>query len=80
MKSFLLIAIAVLVLVSHVSASCYEDWSRCSGWSSALTGIAWKSCADKCEQLGYRSGDCILVNNNCWILPDETKISRCVCK
>jgi hypothetical protein len=39
-------------------SDCWETWSRCSTWSSGLTGIAWQSCPQRCQCLGWETGTC----------------------
>eukprot|EP00727_Mastigamoeba_balamuthi_P005068 m51a1_g1456 hypothetical protein (94) ;mRNA; f:197973-198254 len=59
----LTVVLAVVLLSSAVSAwDCYETWSRCSGWSSAATGILWQDCNTHCQGcFNAASGTCTLV-------------------
>ena len=41
---------------------CYSTWSRCSTWSSWATGLLWATCEEKCMDIGYRGGKCVLVD------------------
>ncbi|KAH3782994.1 hypothetical protein DPMN_160920 [Dreissena polymorpha] len=55
---------------SHIMiavSECYETWSRCSSWSSGLTGILWLSCPDRCKEQGHHGGSCVLVQASCSI-------------
>lgn len=58
---FLIILAVGIIMVPTLteSASCYEAWSRCTGWSSGGTGILWKTCAGRCQLCqGRASGTC----------------------
>nr|AGM14601.1 hydramacin [Ruditapes philippinarum] len=55
---------------------CFETWSRCSGWSSGGTGWLWKSCQDRCEELGYSTGTCESADSNCRFV-DKAYQCRC---
>ncbi|CAG5136284.1 unnamed protein product [Candidula unifasciata] len=59
-----------------VIKDCYNDWSRCSRWSSPLTGILWKNCDKRCKQLGKRSGKCVRVRARC---PVSKTVLQCQC-
>nr|ACQ90304.1 theromacin [Sinohyriopsis cumingii] len=48
-----------------VLSDCYDTWSRCSGWSPALTGILWNTCSERCQCLGHADGACHLAQTNC---------------
>ena len=74
--------VAVLVMTSIITegeafvlGDCYEEWSRCSGWSSAATGLLWKSCQNRCVELGHRTGTCVLVDSRC--LSDKAYQCQC---
>nr|QXT26520.1 mytimacin 1 [Mytilus coruscus] len=56
---------------------CWDTWSRCSRWSSGGTGILWKGCNNRCKELGYKSGSCVLRRSDC---PLTSKAYRCECK
>ncbi|CAG0892467.1 unnamed protein product [Darwinula stevensoni] len=55
-KVLVLAIIAVTVMEAH--GSCWDDWSRCSDWSSGLTGIAWQDCPTRCKCKGFAGGSC----------------------
>nr|AHG59339.1 Mytimacin-6 [Mytilus galloprovincialis] len=55
---------------------CWATWSRCTRWSSWATGWLWKTCNDRCKELGYRSGRCVLRPSDC---PLANKAYRCEC-
>lgn len=63
---FICILLCTQVSPSH-SATCYETWSRCTQWSSFLTGIAWQTCSGYCDRCrGYSSGGtCVKVRASC---------------
>ncbi|KAH9502873.1 Hydramacin-1 [Bulinus truncatus] len=72
-----LLLIEVLTNVSEAGwGDCYETWSRCSRWSSPFTGKLWKSCNDRCKQLGRRGGNCVLSPSKC---PLSSKAYQCQC-
>ncbi|XP_059164875.1 hydramacin-1-like [Physella acuta] len=76
---FTLLALTVLETpVAGASLSdCYETWSRCSRWSSFLTGILWKSCDDRCKKdFKKRGGRCVKVPSKC---PTSKKAYQCQC-
>nr|AKO70613.1 neuromacin propeptide [Eisenia fetida] len=58
--------LVAMTLVDEASATCYEDWSRCTPSTSWLTGILWKSCTNRCKELGHRRGDCRDSPSKCW--------------
>merc|ERR1711913_193211 len=75
----LVVAMAILSLSAAASDEqgerrsifdCYEVWSRCSGWSSFLTGYAWLTCDDRCKELGKSGGNCVPVPSNCPLSSD----------
>ncbi|CAL1541438.1 unnamed protein product [Lymnaea stagnalis] len=79
--SVVCLVLAVAALMTHTSEAnfvgdCWDTWSRCSSWSSFLTGKAWSSCQERCRQLGYRSGNCVLSSSNC---PIARKAQQCKC-
>nr|QHI06026.1 mytimacin-6 [Haliotis diversicolor] len=74
---FTVVLLASLMVLPQVEAGCWETWSRCSGWSSSLTGILWKSCNDRCKELGKSGGKCVLRDaSDCWM---TDKAYQCVC-
>ncbi|XP_059164864.1 hydramacin-1-like [Physella acuta] len=78
--TFVALLVLMATLPQHSDANgigdCYETWSRCSEWSNFLTGILWKNCNDRCIELGYRCGNCVLVPSNC---PLATMAYQCQC-
>jgi len=78
-KLFILVLLTIC-LAATVNGGCFEDWSRCSKWSSGATGILWYSCNDRCKELGKSGGSCNLVESDgtCFITKGK-KISRCHC-
>ncbi|MBH1988816.1 MAG: hypothetical protein I8H75_04415 [Myxococcaceae bacterium] len=66
-------------MVSMTKADCFEDWSRCTAWSSGLGGYLWQTCPQRCHCLGYDSGYCAEVPNTCSYLPAGSTVSRCHC-
>ncbi|OXA36816.1 Hydramacin-1 [Folsomia candida] len=64
--TLIILAFGVIFPNLTESASCYEAWSRCTGWSSGATGILWKTCAGRCQQCqGRASGSCVPVKGDC---------------
>ena len=63
------IVFALFITESHATfvGDCYETWSRCSEWSSGGTGWLWSSCDDRCKELGFSGGSCVLVAARCSI-------------
>ncbi|XP_052256130.1 neuromacin-like protein isoform X2 [Dreissena polymorpha] len=59
-----------------VLKDCYDQWSRCSTWSSALTGKAWATCDDQCKSKGKDGGTCVEVDATC---PVSKKALQCQC-
>nr|AFI24614.1 antibacterial peptide [Cyclina sinensis] len=55
---------------------CWATWSRCSKWSNFLTGVLWKTCNERCIDLGHTGGDCVEVKSNC---PLSDKAWQCQC-
>ena len=57
----------MLFYVCHGSfiGDCYDTWSRCSEWSSWGTGWLWADCNERCNELGYSGGNCVLVTAAC---------------
>nr|WDS38436.1 theromacin-like antimicrobial peptide [Apocyclops royi] len=77
MLKFLLLAVIVFAAVeANVVNDCWETWSRCSRWSSGLTGILWQSCPQRCQCLGWSSGRCELKPSRC---PLSRKAWACTC-
>ncbi|XP_046549197.1 neuromacin-like protein isoform X2 [Haliotis rubra] len=72
-----IVVLASLMVLPQTEAGCWETWSRCSGWSSWGTGTLWKSCNDRCKELGKSGGKCVLKDaSDCWI---TDKAYQCVC-
>ena len=67
-------------MFSAVSSTCWDDWSRCTGWSSGFGGILWNSCPERCACLGYETGECKDVPNTCSLLPSSVLVSQCQCR
>lgn len=61
------ICFLLCTLFSPSHSSCYDTWSRCSKWSSGLTGILWSSCDKHCKERGKRSGTCVKVKSTCFL-------------
>ncbi|CAL1541195.1 unnamed protein product [Lymnaea stagnalis] len=62
---------------ANVVKRCYVAWSRCSGWSSWLTGVVWKSCEKRCkEDLKKKGGRCVKVKSDC---PLSKEAYQCRC-
>nr|NP_001191629.1 neuromacin-like protein [Aplysia californica]A5GZY1.1 RecName: Full=Neuromacin-like protein; Flags: Precursor [Aplysia californica]ABF21076.1 theromacin [Aplysia californica] len=59
--------------------ACWDEWSRCTGWSSAGTGVLWKSCDDQCKKLGKSGGECVLTPSTCPFTRTD-KAYQCQCK
>ncbi|BFZ18852.1 hypothetical protein BsWGS_21891 [Bradybaena similaris] len=60
----------------NVFQNCYDTWSRCSEWSSAGTGILWKTCDGICKEKGKSGGHCEIRPSTC---PVTDKANTCVC-
>lgn len=64
MRTLLLLLVMIVacdVILHSRAETCYDAWSRCSDWSSAATGILWKTCADYCRKCkGKDGGSCQL--------------------
>nr|CCC15016.1 mytimacin-2 [Mytilus galloprovincialis] len=91
MKTILFLAIIATLSWSEIEAcggggggsgskswigGCWETWSRCTRWSNSMTGILWKSCSDRCKELGHTGGSCKLSKSNC---PLSSKAYQCQC-
>nr|APY18889.1 macin [Ruditapes philippinarum] len=82
-KLIIISIVAVLMMCSVIPrgeafiVTCYETWSRCTGWSSGGTGWLWKSCPDRCEELGYNTGTCRLAPSDC---PLARQAYQCQCE
>ncbi|CAG2106862.1 unnamed protein product [Medioppia subpectinata] len=72
--------VMLTTMVAISSSSCWDDWSRCTGWSSAAGGILWKKCNERCVCMNYKSGVCVEVSTTCAGLPSSTMVSQCQCK
>ena len=62
--------------------NCWEDWSRCSEWSSSLTDILWRNCNDHCIKDLHKpkGGKCVKTKNTCPELLDKSEmIYQCQC-
>nr|B3RFR8.1 RecName: Full=Hydramacin-1; Short=Hm-1; Flags: Precursor [Hydra vulgaris]ABE26989.1 antimicrobial peptide hydramacin [Hydra vulgaris] len=55
---------------------CWETWSRCTKWSQGGTGTLWKSCNDRCKELGRKRGQCEEKPSRC---PLSKKAWTCIC-
>ncbi|KAK3762271.1 hypothetical protein RRG08_005536 [Elysia crispata] len=83
-SSKLILFAVVLVVMAMTSvekaeagwSDCFETWSRCSRWSSPLTGTLWQSCNDRCIELGRRGGSCRQVPSRC---PLSSRAYQCQC-
>jgi hypothetical protein len=77
------IAIVVVFLflaafaIDGINGGCYDTWSRCSKWSSFLTGKLWADCAKRCKELGKSGGNCVEVNSTCFFI--KGKVLQCQC-
>lgn len=78
MKTILVFLFA-FAIISTASCTCWEDWSRCSEWSSAFSGILWQKCPQRCICAGHETGTCVEVYNTCSLLPTNYKVSQCRC-
>jgi Macin len=67
LKLTALVLVAACLAAHAVEAEkCFEAWSRCTGWSSAGTGVLWKTCAGRCQLcMGRAGGQCVHVNGPC---------------
>lgn len=79
MFSTLIFAIVCVMFVTQIQATCYDDWSRCTQWSSGFTGYLWQSCQDRCVCMGRAGGNCQPVPNTCSWLPQGSTIDQCQC-
>nr|AVW85485.1 mytimacin 6 [Haliotis discus hannai] len=72
-----IVVLAAVMVLPQVEGGCWETWSRCTGWSSWGTGRLWKSCNDRCKELGKSGGRCVLKDaSDCWM---TKKSYQCVC-
>ncbi|XP_020621503.1 hydramacin-1-like [Orbicella faveolata] len=71
-----LFLVSAMMQISVVEGTCYETWSRCSRWSRWGTGRLWKSCNDRCKELGYTGGSCQRCPSTCW-MSDKAWQCRC---
>ncbi|XP_022810619.1 neuromacin-like protein [Stylophora pistillata] len=72
----LLFASVTLLNFKEAQGNCWKTWSRCSRWSSWGTGRLWKTCNDRCIELGYPGGSCQLCPSTCWM---TKKAYQCRC-
>ncbi|XP_048251606.1 neuromacin-like protein [Haliotis rufescens] len=72
------VVLAALMVLPEGEGNCYRTWSRCSGWSSSMTGYLWRSCNDRCKDLGHAGGSCVLRDAPECSLTDQAY--RCVCR
>ncbi|CAF2934399.1 unnamed protein product [Rotaria sp. Silwood2] len=77
--SIVIVGLLVMLLAEQIQGTCYQNWSRCTKWSSGFTGFLWQSCKDRCVCMGYASGNCKPVPNTCSWLPRGNKIDQCQC-
>lgn len=77
--SVIIIGILCLMLAKESQGTCFDDWSRCTTWSSGFTGYLWQSCQDRCVCLGREGGSCATVPNTCSWLPEGSTIEQCQC-
>ena len=75
----LIIFLFASAMISAVSCTCWDDWSRCTGWSMAFNGILWQKCPQRCQCSGYATGNCRDVLNTCSLLPSSVLIGQCRC-
>ncbi len=82
----LMLAIVITPTIADEESSqqsvlgCFNDWSRCSQWSSALTGVFWKSCNDRCvKDKNKARGECVRVPNTCRFRSRESTVLQCQC-
>ncbi|CAL1541437.1 unnamed protein product [Lymnaea stagnalis] len=79
--SVVCLVLAVSALMPQTSQAnpigvCWDTWSRCSEWSKFLSGTVWLTCPQKCQELGHRTGDCVLVPSKC---PIASEAYQCQC-
>uniref|UniRef100_A0A0B6ZCE1 Uncharacterized protein n=1 Tax=Arion vulgaris TaxID=1028688 RepID=A0A0B6ZCE1_9EUPU len=75
----LIVAVVIVMCIPEVHTKwkdCYATWSRCSRWSSPLTGILWKTCNARCRQLKRNGGNCVRTRSKC---PMSRKPYQCQC-
>ncbi|CAG2112711.1 unnamed protein product [Medioppia subpectinata] len=72
--------VMLTTMVAMSSSTCWDDWSRCTGWSSAFGGILWQKCNQRCVCLGYSSGACVEAPTTCAGLRSGTMVSQCQCR
>jgi hypothetical protein len=63
--------------IDGIAGDCYEDWSRCSGWSSWATDILWENCNDNCIGKGKSGGSCVLKDSTCWFVSGRVYFCKC---
>jgi len=80
MKGLVLIAFVCLMITTQLEASCWSDWSRCSGWSSWGNNRVWPDCDTRCrENPNNGGGRCAEVRNTCSWMDDDTMVLQCQC-
>jgi hypothetical protein len=78
MITLFLIMVFVTCMIHETQATCWDDWSRCSGWSSWM-GFLWQNCTNRCKELGKTGGRCELKKNTCALLDTKTEVAFCKC-
>uniref|UniRef100_A0A914PWU7 Uncharacterized protein n=1 Tax=Panagrolaimus davidi TaxID=227884 RepID=A0A914PWU7_9BILA len=59
-------------------SDCWNQWSRCTKWSSDGTGVLWQECGNHCKSMGYaEGGSCVDVTSECFL--SETAY-QCQCR
>ena len=66
----------VTILPETTETSCWKTWSRCTRWSSFLTGVVWAGCDPYCKCLGRSGGRCDLKPSTCFL---SNKAWSCQC-
>ncbi|CAG0894136.1 unnamed protein product [Darwinula stevensoni] len=79
-KTFLLVVLlTAATMMEKAECGCFDDLSRCTGWTTAASGVLWQSCHDHCRSQGRNGGECVQVDNTCWFLPASVKVRQCQC-
>jgi len=81
-RSLLVSLVAVVLVVvpdgsEAFIAGCWKDWSRCSKWSSWLTGKFWPDCNSHCKNMGLSGGKCVEVPSTCYFV--RGTVLQCQC-
>uniref|UniRef100_A0AC35FKA1 Theromacin n=1 Tax=Panagrolaimus sp. PS1159 TaxID=55785 RepID=A0AC35FKA1_9BILA len=64
--------------IANPITDCWNQWSRCSTWSSGANGILWDDCQNHCKCLGYANGGiCVEVPSICFLFK---KALQCQCQ